>query len=677
MRPSIHYALHALLTAAFLLGLAGPVGARNLALLVGVSGYPKDPAGNVVIRPLQGPRNDVTVMWRLLRANGFQDEDMTILADGLPASPNFPKSEADPTRLAILAAFGRLAQRAVPGDFVYIHLSSHGSHQASSENDPQPFGRNQVLLPLDTRKAGPGQRAIPNGILDVEIGKALDAIRAKGAHVWIVVDMCHAGDSVRAADPEGVVTRFVEPETLGISFDPSAPPRSATRGVDINRRAAIDIRPGQGSLAPLIGFFAVDPLRLSQERPFRGYATPLVGGDERLGVFTQVLHRVLATSTAPTYRGLANDIVRELQSDAGGPPLPVFSGDLDAPVFGTDGHQILKGWAGHYHDGAIQIAAGALHGVIEKSVVAIHKGGDDKAPEISRAVVRTAGPASSQADLISRLDAPTPPLAPNEPVWITLAEPAVSFVYRLSEPPLEDRRNDLDGAGFAAVDIVRQRKVGKEGIAADWRPPGSSDADILLRVMDGYIWLVPSTGEWPKGTGGKPDKTSPNAPPAIRITEAEQTADRLFGALWSLARAKNLVRIAGKFQTLTDDLVSLSVEHYPIGQLSGNDKTCPAVPFYLEQLQHQGMKIVPGTIAGVTHCNLVVVKVTNKTPRFVDAAVFYVDSRGGVQMINPASGPTLCAADLPPSANAPTLFPTKIVLWRMESHSRQVRNISS
>src|SRR4051812_9482223 len=124
--------------------------ARELAFLVGVAGYENLPH-------LRGPRNDVIIMWRLLRSNGFKDEDIVVLADGIPTTDDYPKVRARPTRAAILEALADLAQRAGKDDFVYIHLASHGSEQpvnpVASLTDPhrapQPQDRNQVLLPID------------------------------------------------------------------------------------------------------------------------------------------------------------------------------------------------------------------------------------------------------------------------------------------------------------------------------------------------------------------------------------------------------------------------------------------------------------------------------------------------------------------------------------------------
>ncbi len=54
--------------------------------------------------PLEGPNNDVILIWRELQRRGFKSADMTVLADNLPARNDVPKAAAQPTRAAILDA---------------------------------------------------------------------------------------------------------------------------------------------------------------------------------------------------------------------------------------------------------------------------------------------------------------------------------------------------------------------------------------------------------------------------------------------------------------------------------------------------------------------------------------------------------------------------------------------
>ncbi len=82
------------------------------------------------------------------------------------------------------------------------------------------------------------------------------------------------------------------------------------------------------------------------------------------------------------------------------------------------------------------------------------------------------GPAFSLAYPISTAAEPAPSIAESETVWITLAEPAVSFVYRFERAPAEDRAQDPDGAGFAALNILRQHKwIRRASLLNGDRPP--------------------------------------------------------------------------------------------------------------------------------------------------------------------------------------------------------------
>lgn len=109
------------IVAAALLG-ATAAQAENYALLIGVSGYPTLPT-----HQLEGPRNDV-VLWRdVLSRRGFTQENIRILADGVPGAE-------EPTRARIMEALDLLADKVRPDDFVFVSFSGHGSQQP---DDPE------------------------------------------------------------------------------------------------------------------------------------------------------------------------------------------------------------------------------------------------------------------------------------------------------------------------------------------------------------------------------------------------------------------------------------------------------------------------------------------------------------------------------------------------------------
>jgi hypothetical protein len=261
-----------------------------------------------------------------------------------------------------------------------------------------------------------------------------------------------------------------------------------------------------------------------------------------------------------------------------------------------------------------------------------------------------------------------------------MADEAVSFVYKISDPPLDDLQTASADVALAAINELKKNKVNKEGVAAEWIPGNSDQADFRLRVQPPgdrpggdprpRLWITQSSGLL------NTDPDSPYSSPSVQITNVEETADNLFNALWSLARAQNLVRLATKYPT--GNLLSISVERYSPGTLSpsGDSKpswqrNCRDDTFY-ENLAHN-----PGTLIGfsalptegipeVTQCDMVAVKLRNVGQNFVDTSVLYVDARGGVQAfpaVPALSGNDGCSLELPPGATEPIVAAEKIVLW--------------
>ena len=135
-----------------------------------------------------------------------------------------------PTRTAILNGLKALAEKAQAGDFVVFQFSGHGSTQPvtdpAAQIEPEPDGRDQVLLPRDAGRYDAALKSIRNAIIDDELALALDAIRLKGATVWAVIDACHAGTVTRSIGES--VTRAVRASTLGVPAE-AGPSRRGIR----------------------------------------------------------------------------------------------------------------------------------------------------------------------------------------------------------------------------------------------------------------------------------------------------------------------------------------------------------------------------------------------------------------------------------------------------------------
>ena len=78
--------LKTLLLAGALLASPAAAQAKTMALLVGVADY-NEGSG---IKDLLGPRNDVSILWRALKARGVDTADIAVLTDNLPSDQNYP-----------------------------------------------------------------------------------------------------------------------------------------------------------------------------------------------------------------------------------------------------------------------------------------------------------------------------------------------------------------------------------------------------------------------------------------------------------------------------------------------------------------------------------------------------------------------------------------------------------
>ena len=325
-----------------LLGLTNSVQAETRALLVGVSDYDD----SIGLADLRGPANDVTLLRRVLTNRGVTD---------ITALTNDTDDAIPPTRQAILTAFAALADRSVAGDFVYIHLSGHGTRQSDLNGD-ETDGLDEVFLPSDTARAEPGAGVIPNALVDDEIGQAVDAIRATGADVWLVMDSCHSGSGLRAASP-GIASRFVDPAALGVQIAVSQQTEAHTT---VDQKADL---PG-GFLA----FYSARSTEVAREVNF----AEATGGDEWYGLFTSKLAARLDSSPGISFRQLFQAVLSDM-SDGSVPGVarlqtPLWEGSLiDAAVFGGTETIGLR----RFGINADEVKAGLVHGLGEGTLVGL------------------------------------------------------------------------------------------------------------------------------------------------------------------------------------------------------------------------------------------------------------------------------------------------------------------
>lgn len=380
------------------------VDGKQLALLVGCTNYPLLPAN----LSLQGPANDVDLARQLLIDRfAFSQQDIVELVHANPV-------EGRPTRANIERELVRLIDVVESGDTVFILLAGHGSQQPDfDDDDDEEWDRmDEVFLPEDVpawRDKGPTDKAIS----DDQLHEWLSALRAQGADVVFVADMCHAGSMDRGPADEGgfAVTRRINPEVL---YGPDAAEQIA---------ALPGNPPAQGPMetdnlpGALVRIYAVPPDRLEKEHPM----PPNEGRfDKRYGRLSYALHKILSNShTALTYRELAQQLSWQYQQWDWYPSCYIRGGGavLDRFVLGKaevrERSEIVVTWT---LENALVINAGALHGMARGAKFAVRPLGVDGDAAAAYVEVVQVGASTSEvvpcefngAPAAKRLDVPSP-----------------------------------------------------------------------------------------------------------------------------------------------------------------------------------------------------------------------------------------------------------------------------
>ncbi|MEQ9257773.1 MAG: caspase family protein, partial [Roseovarius sp.] len=481
--------------------LPAPASAETRALLIGVSDYDE----TIGLADLRGPANDVRLLADTLRGRGITD--IALLADGLEGA-------ARPTRAAILEAFSTLARTAQPGDFIYIHMSGHGTRQSDPEGD-ETDALDEVFLPADTARAEAGSNAIPNAIVDDEIGRALAAIRRTGADVWLVLDSCHSGSGTRAGSPRTAV-RFVDPALLGI-VAPVKPRAEA---------AVLDPTP-EDLPGGFLAFYSAQSNELAREVDF-GTGE---GGEAWYGLFTAKLAARLQSSEGLSFRQLFQAVLSDMNDTTvpGGARLqtPLWEGNLiDAAVFGGRDTAGLRRFA----LAGDTLQAGLVHGIAEGTLLGLVADPADPAQAViahAQAVGVTAREAGLRAvteACVPRAEAPCeagPPLPATARFAQVIGQP-LDTVIRFAHP-----RDFASGALLPETDpLAAALRSAVESLSGTAMAPTPDAFDIEVVADAGALWFgaQQSLGTQPTGLSWRPDGTADLAALLTRIAEAETLA---------------------------------------------------------------------------------------------------------------------------------------------------------
>ena len=596
------FAVIALLCANTVMSANEPVDRH--ALLVGVSDYPNFDARY----RLEGPRNDVALMYRVLRERGFPEQRVSVLADGI-------LGDRKPTRDAILRELKRLAEITGKSSYVYLHFSGHGSRQPSPipSSQREPDGMDELILPYDAANWNKSLGTVDNAIIDDELQEAIDAIRGGGTFVWAVFDSCHSGSVTRAFTPPKVRERRVPESVLGIPAQRSILRSSSdaiSRGRGAERTIFDAVSRGQDGLGGLVTFFASQPYEKTLEQPLPGDSS-----DARIhGLFTYTLASILSKAPDVSYSQAAQAILQRYAQERWR-PTPLFWGsDLDAQVFGTAGGQQLRQWPLERHGQMLLLGAGRLHGIVEGTLLAVVRTPAAEAQQaIAYVEVTNARMLDSFVRPIPYKGRPAPAAILFWPhTYARVERPSLSLALTVSRPPPSPHPDDarvrrlLSRASADATNSGMTLKV-------RWVDPDES-ADVRLFLQERELWVLPPSAEL--------IYAGPGRTPAITL---EQSDDKVLAELrqrlQSVAKITNLLRLA-----------SLNL---------GKPSPVP-LSTTVRIRKRDGSESVfrRDNVPALHHGDRLFVTLSNTGDKPIDATVLFVDGQYGLQTIFPAPGET-------------------------------------
>ena len=182
MKPARRGRTFSLAALALLACAAMPVSAAKWALLIGVGDYPG------AEMDLEGPAHDVAALRRELVENlGYPEARVNALVD------------ADATRANILDSLRQLARDTVPGDFVLIYLSGHGT-SAYDPNRPVALAHNTgAFVPVDYQMHRSEQQRLDTLLVGSrDLRPVFTAIDNKDVHGLVLIDTCYARNTSRS-----------------------------------------------------------------------------------------------------------------------------------------------------------------------------------------------------------------------------------------------------------------------------------------------------------------------------------------------------------------------------------------------------------------------------------------------------------------------------------------------
>ncbi len=507
------------------------------ALIVGVSHYPSLDER----MQLDGPKYDsemVAAYLKKQRSGLFRQENIKVLADGISGAQT-------PTKAAIQRGMDAIASKALEGDFVYLHFSGHGSQQPARQGDlSETDGRDELFLPADIGAWDDSVGTVKNALVDDEIGEMIGNIRKKGAFVWVVFDSCHSGTVTRGAPAgEDVHMRKVEPSALGIpqaAMDAADRNGTKTRGKGAAPESSfVKMGDSSGKAGGLVAFYAAQSTEQAPEMRLPQ------GEDGRLphGLFTFTLLQTITEHPGITYRRAAQEVLQRYSALNMDRPTPLFEGDMDSRVFGSNQVDEKPQWPIEKRGGEIRIPAGNLSRLSSGSIVAFldSPGADEKSAVGYAKVVNPTAMESVLQPIEYRGKKAISPNALPENGYARLVEQKMDLSLRVARPEWKDAYPKEARERIQKIMDSLKPEEGS-GLRLQWVDVGQP-ADIRLAYAQAgseqeQLWLLPPTGNLV--TAGA------NKTPSIILKGKDdaQLKLALLDNLTRVARVVNLLRVS-------------------------------------------------------------------------------------------------------------------------------------
>ncbi|MER2634979.1 MAG: caspase family protein, partial [Rhizobiaceae bacterium] len=315
-----------------------------------------------------------------------------------------------------------------------------------------------------------------------------------------------------------------------------------------------------------------------------------------------------------TYRQLGHAVLQQYQADSRQRPTPLFEGELDARVFGTEAGEALQQWPVQVGAGGATVPAGMLHRLSPGTRLAVLPSPLSTLEEaVGYLEVKSAKNLTSTVAPVAFDGKPAVTLSDLPPnAYARLAEVAVDFKLRVARPA---ETEGLAGQ-VALVNSTLDALASADGrtFNVELVPPGA-EADIRLAVL-------------PQGAGGVAATASPQQPPALFFLPPSGELETRNGQ--KPPRVVMDPAEVDRFKTGTADNLTKIFRATSLSRLAAASDYQPeqvSVQFLIKREGKDAMEpLDAASVPMVSPGDEVHILAENKSPKLVDINILYVGS---------------------------------------------------